>query len=146
MLLALACLPLAANAQSYIGSGACESCHEQAYAAWKTSHHYQAMLPATPENVLGDFSDRTFEYGGITTRFFRKDGKYGVETDNEKGELQTFEIAYTFGFFPLQQYLVPFGNGRFQALNIVWDSRPEAEGGQRWVHLYPANDRGGSAG
>ncbi len=97
------------------------------------------MLPATPENVLGDFSDRTFEYGGITSRFFRKDDQYRVETDNEKGEMQEFEIAYTFGFFPLQQYLVPFGNGRFQALNIVWDSRPEADGGQRWVHLYPGN-------
>jgi len=37
------------------------------------------------------------------------------------------------------QYLVPFPNGRYQALNIVWDSRAVAEGGQRWVHLYPGD-------
>ena len=112
-------------AQSYAGSGTCKSCHEQAYTAWKGSHHYQAMLPATAENVVGDFSDRTFEYGGVTSRFYRDDNRYMVETDNRKGELQAFEIAYTFGFYPLQQYLVPFNDGRLQALNIVWDSRPE---------------------
>ena len=26
---------------------------------------------------------------------------------------------------------------RLQALSIVWDTRPRAEGGQRWYHLYP---------
>jgi predicted CXXCH cytochrome family protein len=27
--------------------------------------------------------------------------------------------------------------GRLQALSIAWDSRPKAQGGQRWFHLYP---------
>lgn len=126
-------------APSYVGSGQCQSCHAQAYASWKESHHYQAMLPANESSVLGDFSDQEFEYAGITSRFYRKDGKYFVETDNDKGELQEFEITYTFGFFPLQQYLVPFPDGRYQALNIVWDSRSKAVGGQRWIHLYPAD-------
>ena len=97
------------------------------------------MLPATAENVLGNFSDQTFEYGSVTSRFYRDGDRYLVQTDNAKGELQEFEIAYTFGFYPLQQYLVPFDDGRLQALNIVWDSRPGAEGGQRWVHLYPGD-------
>ena len=95
------------------------------------------MQPASDETVLGDFSGSEFEYAGTHSRFYRKDGKFFVETDNAKGELQEFEISYTFGFYPLQQYLIPFPNGRYQALNIVWDSRPDAEGGQRWVHLYP---------
>jgi predicted CXXCH cytochrome family protein len=137
LFLALAWQPQAARAQKYVGSGQCESCHAQAYESWKGSHHYQAMLPASGENVLGNFSDQVFKYGDITSRFYRKDGKYLVETDNEKGKLQEFEIAYTFGFYPLQQYLVPFDDGRYQALNIVWDSRTKSEGGQRWVHLYP---------
>ena len=38
---------------SYVGSSQCESCHAPVYASWKTSHHFQAMLPATAENVLG---------------------------------------------------------------------------------------------
>ncbi|MBT8049245.1 MAG: tetratricopeptide repeat protein [Xanthomonadales bacterium] len=136
-LLLIACMPASALAQSFVGSKQCEACHEQAYASWTESHHYQAMLPATPENVAGNFSDQTFEYGGVTSRFYRKGGKYFVETDNRLGELQEFEIAYTFGFYPLQQYLVPFEDGRLQALSIVWDSRPQSQGGQRWIHLYP---------
>lgn len=131
--------PHSSPAQTFAGSAKCESCHQQAYDAWKESHHYQAMLPATSDTVLGDFSNRSHEYGEITSRFFRKDGKFMVETDNAAGELEEFEIAYTFGFYPLQQYLVPFEDGRLQALNIVWDTRPEAEGGQRWVHLYPGD-------
>ena len=34
-----------------------------------------------------------------------------------------FEITYTFGHDPLQQYLVPFPGGRLQALSLAWDSR-----------------------
>jgi predicted CXXCH cytochrome family protein len=129
--------PTPALTATYAGSEKCHSCHEKEYSLWKDSHHYQAMQPASDETVLGDFSGSAFEYAGIRSRFYRKDGKFFVETDNAKGELQEFEVSYTFGFYPLQQYLIPFPNGRYQALNIVWDSRPEAEGGQRWVHLYP---------
>ena len=38
---------------------------------------------------------------------------------------------------PLQQYLIKFPDGRMQALDIGWDSRPKEEGGQRWFHLHP---------
>jgi hypothetical protein len=37
----------------------------------------------------------------------------------------------------LQQYLIAFPSGRYQALSIAWDSRPNDQGGQRWFHLYP---------
>ena len=30
--------------------------------------------------------------------------------------LQDYEIAYTFGVYPLQQYLIAFPGGRYQAL------------------------------
>lgn len=134
------CLPLslAAAEPPYAGSASCAGCHQEAYQAWRSSHHFQAMLPASAESVLGAFDERSFEYAGVTSRFFRREDKYLVETDDENGQLKVFEIAYTFGFYPLQQYLVAFPAGRYQALNIVWDSRPKAEGGQRWIHLYPA--------
>jgi len=145
-LIMLICWPLGVGAAEapFAGSDSCASCHEQAYQAWRSSHHYQAMLLASAESVLGAFDGRRFEYAGITSRFFRQDDKYFVETDDENGELRVFEIAYTFGFYPLQQYLVAFPGGRYQALNIVWDSRPEAEGGQRWIHLYPEDAEGQS--
>ena len=46
-------------------------------------------------------------------------------------------MKYTFGVYPLQQYLIEFPDGRIQALSIAWDSRPQEQGGQRWFHLYP---------
>ena len=83
------------------------------------------------------FLRRGFDYYGVRSRFFRKDGKFLVETDGPDGKLATFEVKYTFGLDPLQQYLIEFPDGRLQALSIAWDSRPKEQGGQRWFHLYP---------
>ncbi len=122
---------------AYVGSESCKGCHATAWANWRSSDHYQAMLPATKETVVGDFNNASFTYAGNTHRFYRRDGKFFAETDNAQGTMQEFEIAYIFGFYPLQQYLVGFPDGRFQTLGISWDSRPKTEGGQRWYHLYP---------
>jgi len=122
---------------AFTGSDACKTCHEQEYANWRGSHHDLAMQLPTAETVLGDFDDATFTYNGVTTRFFREGEKFMVRTDGEDGELRDFEVAYVFGVYPLQQYLLPLSRGRLQALTVAWDSRPAAEGGQRWYHLYP---------
>ena len=87
--------------------------------------------------MLGDFADAEFEYFGVRSRFFSRDGQFWVETDNAEGVLQEFPIRYTFGVTPLQQYLVEFPGGRLQPLLIAWDSSSADEGGQRWFHLYP---------
>ena len=104
---------------------------------WQRSQHKFAMQHATAKNVLGDFNDARFDYYGVRSRFFRKDGGFFVETDGPDGKLATFEIKYTFGVDPLQQYLIAFPDGRLQALSIAWDSRSKDKGGQRWFHLYP---------
>ena len=95
------------------------------------------MQHANEKSVLGNFSDAGFDYYGVHSRFFRKDGKFLVETDGPDGKLAIFEIKYTFGLDPLQQYLVEFPDGRLQALSLAWDTRPKDKGGQRWFHLYP---------
>jgi predicted CXXCH cytochrome family protein len=130
------CLPLAAHG-AYVGSDTCIDCHQAEYADWIGSHHQLAMAEAGDETVLGDFNDTSFSYNGITSRFHRRNGRFYVTTDNADGELEEFEIGYTFGVYPLQQYLVDFPNGRKQVLSIIWDTRSADEGGQRWYHLYP---------
>ena len=127
--------PAAAEA-SFAGSAQCAGCHQQAFEAWQSSHHHQAMLPAGAGSVLGDFNDARFTHFGTTSRFFTRDDDYFVETDDAEGKPATFRIAYTFGWQPLQQYLIEFPDGRMQALSIAWDSRPLDEGGQRWFHLH----------
>lgn len=123
--------------EGYIGTQQCKTCHQQAYNDWQGSHHDWAMKEANAQTVLGDFSGVEFDHYGEKTRLFKEGENYFVETDNAEGKRQRFKIAYTFGFYPLQQYLIPFEDGRYQALNVTWDSRPKAEGGQRWFHLYP---------
>jgi Flp pilus assembly protein TadD len=95
------------------------------------------MQQANASAVLGSFSSIQFAKDGVTSTFHIKDGKPYVRTDGLDGKLDDYPIAYTFGIYPLQQYLVPFPNGRLQSLGLAWDSRSKQQGGQRWFHLYP---------
>ena len=122
---------------TFVGSQTCAGCHQTQAKLWQSSQHRHAMDHATEQTVRGDFNDATFEYAGTRSRFFRKDRKFLVETDGPDGRLATFEVKYTFGLDPLQQYLIEFPDGRIQALSIAWNTRPKDQGGQRWFHLYP---------
>ena len=122
---------------SYVGGEKCAGCHQDAFKAWRASHHREAMLPADATSVRGRFDDAEFRYHDVVSRFFQRDGRYWVRTDGPDGKLTDFEIKYTFGVDPLQQYLIELPGGRVQALSIAWDTRPKSAGGQRWFHLYP---------
>jgi len=98
------------------------------------------MEPAHAKSVLGDFGGVTFRYFGRETRFSRDGETFRVTTENQAGKAETFKVAYTLGYAPLQQYLVAFPDGRIQALPFAWDARPRERGGQRWFHLYPDTD------
>jgi len=121
----------------YVGAEACRICHGDIYQQWQQSDHHKAMQLATSATVAGDFANVTVQFHGIASRFYRQQGLFMVETAGEGGKRQAFQIKYTFGFYPLQQYLVEMNNGFIQALNIAWDSRPQEQGGQRWFHLQP---------
>lgn len=129
----------------FVGSKECASCHKGVYEKWQNSHHDLAMAVATEEIVRGDFNDAHYydRYNDVTSRFFREDAKYFVETEGGDGELERFEITHTFGVYPLQQYLIPFEGGRLQCLNIAWDDQKktwyrlppyEVDGPSDWLH------------
>jgi tetratricopeptide (TPR) repeat protein len=120
----------------YAGSAACQTCHAAETRAWLGSHHAHAMAQATPATVSGDFSGVQIAFKGSTGRFFRDGGKFMAETEGADGKPALFQVTYTFGVAPLQQYLVTFPDGRLQALPWAWDTRPKSAGGQRWFHLY----------
>jgi tetratricopeptide (TPR) repeat protein len=119
-------------AATFVGREKCVKCHAKAAEKWRGSDHDKAMAVASEATVRGDFNNVTFEHNGVTSRFYRRDGRYFVQTEGARGEMAEFEVAYTFGFEPLQQYLVRFPGGRLQALSIAWDVER-----QRWFHLYP---------
>ena len=82
---------------TYVGRESCVGCHAQAVAKWQGSHHDLAMQVADEASVLGNFADAKFRHAGVTSTFFRRDGKYFVRTDGPDGKLADFEIRYTFG-------------------------------------------------
>ncbi len=124
--------PLIAAEATFVGRERCAKCHQKTTESWTGSDHDWAMAEATTETVLGDFADTVFEHEGIRSRFFMRNGRYFVSTEGPGGEIGEFAIDYTFGWDPLQQYLVHFPGGRLQALSIAWDV-PR----RRWFHLYP---------
>jgi Flp pilus assembly protein TadD len=122
---------------AYVGQQVCGRCHAEEQKRWTGSDHDRAMQVANDQTVLGDFNNTQFTYYDLTSMFSKRDGKFMVRTDGPDGALHDYEIQYTFGVYPLQQYLIEFPGGRLQALGIAWDSRPREQGGQRWFHLYP---------
>jgi predicted CXXCH cytochrome family protein len=131
--------PLAGLAEvpHYVGSKTCTGCHPALAAKWQDSHHDRAMQPANEESIVGNFADVSVSKGGVTSRFFRSSEKFMVHTEGQGGVMGDFEVAYAFGVYPLQQYLIGFPDGRYQVLGLSWDARPANEGGQRWFSIYP---------
>ena len=125
-----------AERAEYVGAETCAGGHEQQSRLWTGSHHDLAMQDATADTVLGDFSDSLFSHYDVPTTFSRRDDQFFIETEGPDGQLDEFPVRYTFGVYPLQQYLVEMRDGNVQAFSVAWDSRPEPEGGQRWFHLY----------
>ncbi len=123
------------NRADFVGADACASCHKTESASWRSSQHAIAMQDAKPGAVLGRFDSASLTNDGITSTFFRRGNRYFVNTDGEDGALHDFEIRWTFGVYPLQQYLVELDRGRVQALTTAWDARPAEQGGQRWFSL-----------
>ena len=114
----------------FVGKETCIDCHKIQYDLWRGSDHDLAMDLANDSTVKGDFNDAKFTYNGEEHRFYKRDNRFYVFTDGPDGNMAEFEVKYTFGYFPLQQYLVPFEGGRLQTLALTWDS----EKGE-WYHM-----------
>ena len=95
------------------------------------------MLPAKDAAVLADFEGSSFAHGGVRTTFNRRGGRFVVGTGGPEGEFGDFDVRYTFGVEPLQQYLLELEGGRLQALGIAWDTV-----GEQWFHLQPVDGVG----
>ncbi len=120
-----------AGANAYTGDEACKSCHAGQYKDWLQSDHFKAMQQPTDSTVLGNFNNSHFTADGVSSSFFKKDGKFFINTQGNDGRNHDYEVKYTFGHFPLQQYLVEFPDGKLQATRVSWDSRQ-----QKWFHQY----------
>jgi tetratricopeptide (TPR) repeat protein len=119
------------NSAQFVGANTCKSCHEKEHTEWQTSHHFHAMEPANEANVLGNFNNTNFKADGVENRFFKKENKFFIETKEINGSKQTYEVLYTFGYAPLQQYLVAQPGGRMQPSRASWNANEK-----KWFHQY----------
>jgi Flp pilus assembly protein TadD len=120
------------SASAFADSARCHDCHAAQAAGWRESNHALAMAAPDERTVRGDFAERSFRHAGVSTRFSRRDGRYVVRTDGPDGVPADFDVAWTFGVRPLQQYLLATPGGRLQPLQVAWDTER-----QRWFHLLP---------
>jgi tetratricopeptide (TPR) repeat protein len=124
--------PASRPVATFVGNKKCMDCHKAEYDRWQNSHHDRSMEIANDATVLGNFNNAVVEFHGVSTLFYRSDDKFFVRTQGPDGNMGEFEITHTFGWYPLQQYLVPFRGGRLQCLPIAWDVKEK-----KWYHLYP---------
>ena len=114
----------------FTGGKACIECHQKEYRLWKGSDHDSAMAVASDTSVAGDFNNAEFTFNGKTSKFYKRAGKFYVFTEGIGGKMEEYQVAYTFGIRPLQQYLIPFGNGKYQCLPIAWNTITK-----KWFHM-----------
>jgi tetratricopeptide (TPR) repeat protein len=115
----------------FVGVEACKSCHVQEHKAWETSDHFKAMLSASDSTVFGDFNNAVYSSDGVTSRFFKKGKDYYINTEGPDGGNHDYKVLYTFGYYPLQQYLIAFPGGRMQVPRVSWDAKKK-----QWFHQY----------
>ncbi|MCK8045486.1 deca-heme c-type cytochrome [Shewanella sp. 1CM18E] len=128
-----------AYSADFVGSFSCKTCHQQAFDDWTGSDHDMAMRHANADSVFGDFNQVSINHAAANAKFFTKDSNYWVRLANRRGQATDYKISYTFGYYPLQQYMVEFEDGRVQLIPFAWDNRTIEDGGQKWFYLYPDN-------
>lgn len=121
-----------AGNNEFAGDQTCKSCHVKEHNEWIQSHHFMAMQPANDSTVTGNFNNSTFTADGVTSHFFKKDGKFIINTQGDDAKNHDYEVKFIFGFTPLQQYLVEFPGGRMQVPRVSWDVIQK-----KWFHQYP---------
>jgi tetratricopeptide (TPR) repeat protein len=121
----------------YGGSASCRSCHAQEYAAWEGSHH--GLAEREVEAVLDRRAfdpARSFGHGVGATRVAWATNRAEVTSVGLSGKPETFAVSRVIGVDPLRQFLVPFPNGRFQALEAAYAPRTND-----WFDVYGSEQR-----
>jgi hypothetical protein len=94
------------------------------------------MQTPSRRTVLAPFAGERATHSGAAATFSSSDGRFVVRTEGPDGKPADFPVRYTFGVYPLQQYLLDLPGGRLQALGFAWDTREGPGRGQMWRHLY----------
>lgn len=116
---------------TFVGSNSCSNCHAQETKSWGESHHFHSMELATNTTVKAPFKGEKVNIDEVKYEFLHDTSGYYAHITEKKQPTQIFKIEYTFGFYPLQQYLVELPNGKLQTLRVSYDTKEN-----KWFHQY----------
>jgi hypothetical protein len=118
-------------------SDQCRRCYEQIYAVWTGSGHAQAPRSVDVEADAGAFNPlRHLTVEGLDYEVSWHDGK-PTFVEKRGGHLDSHYTAdYVLGYRSLRQYIVPVGNGRYQATELAYD--PARKG---WFNVFGSEYR-----
>lgn len=128
--------PFDPHTARFVGSAACESCHEDRHESWYATYHRTMTQEATAASVQGRFDGQSLDYWGLRVRPIEENGRYFFEyADPATGEvLNRLPIDRTVGSHRYQQYLTRLPeDGTYVRLHYLWHN-----GDRRWVHMNAA--------
>jgi predicted CXXCH cytochrome family protein len=114
---------------SYATSTQCVLCHPGRFETWHRTFHRTMTQRAEPGAVLGDFSNASLTYRGVTSRFGRQGDRFWIETLSPEGAFERYEVVMTIGSRRVQQYVTRIGD-RHVRLPLAWNVEEK-----RWIHL-----------
>ncbi len=122
---------------TYGKSPSCQSCHEEVFKHWETSHHARAERPLEPELDTPAFEpSHRIDHGSQQSEARIAGGQFQLVTQGLSKTNQPFAVARVIGVNPLLQYLIPAEGGRWQASELCFDPKR-----MDWFNVYGNEDR-----
>jgi hypothetical protein len=122
--------PVESPTGGYVGSKACQSCHEDQYHTWHQSYHRTMTQPATEESVIGDFNNVRLSGKDLDVRLFKENGKFMAEMHFRNPTIDAvYPVVMTTGSHHRQAYwMVNPDDSKLMILPFMY-LRAE----QRWI-------------
>jgi predicted CXXCH cytochrome family protein len=118
-----------ASGGAYVGSAACQRCHEPEHESWSRTLHVQMTKPIGEARVEGDFRPGTkLQQNGRAYTMETRGGRYFISVANGTRPPETFEVNYTLGARRFQGYLSKLPDGRIYVLPVFWHNETK-----RWI-------------
>lgn len=126
-----------AEGATYVGSRECAECHQEKHAGWLSTLHPYKVQEASHETIVGDFwKNNTFEHSdGVTITMKEVNDRFFMNTVNQDGQYQDFEIIYTLGGEWKQRYMTVMADGAIHPLPIQFNIATQAWG--NWNNAAP---------
>lgn len=143
----------------YVGSHACEMCHQDIYQNWSHTGMARMLRPYAPQNILGDFTQNNVFYLGDEViengqnyefiqgkdrqpfaRMLIDHGHHYFEIRQSDQTWHRYPVNYTIGSKWQQAYVTRLPSGQLQVFPIEYNVRY-----RKWVNFWKIIDAPGTA-